>query len=75
MFECFQRITLQSQIAADLEDAEMNAHLCELAAEENGAKAMMYRARALRLRTDLGNYVGTLKMSWKTSEGARDETV
>lgn len=53
MFKWLHRITLQRQIATDLEHAEMQAHLHEMAAEQHDAQAMMFRARALRLRTDL----------------------
>lgn len=53
MFEWFQRETLERVKRADLERAEMQAHLNEMLAENHDAQAMMYRARALRLRMDL----------------------
>lgn len=53
MLKWLQRETLERRQRADLEHAEMQAHLHEMAAENHDAQAMMYRARALRLRNDL----------------------
>lgn len=74
MFKWFQRETLERVKRADLERAEMQAHLHEMAAEQHDAQAMMYRARALRLRMDLeGAHAdrNALQMWQKIDEAAK----